>query len=341
MTHEHSQSGATSLKRSDRVAAVTIEELSPLPDRLLGVREELNQLEYGPSTVLLAREDEQIVGAVRYALRHDPRRKHGLITDLQVDAPNRDLGLEERLITAAEERLQVHGVRKIDALILDGQGWAPYFYRLGYWASRKTVAMEWDLQELGPIQDSSDCVIEQADWPDVDEVSQLVLDSYQPYWRWWREYREDKRWYRVEFPAENAPLETAELEADMRARVRSRVQRIADEPERTVFLARHDGRLVGLCDAVRRPDGDQLDLGVLVLRDFGGKRLGSAVLGRALHWLREGGLERARVTTTSGLDDYDPTVYLYNLSHGARILAEFVDLVKHTTSGQSPARTLP
>jgi GNAT superfamily N-acetyltransferase len=175
----------------------------------------------------------------------------------------------------------------------------------------------------------------------VDEVSRLVLDSYQPYWRWWREYREEKRWSRVEFPAENVPLETAELEAEMRDRVRTRLQRIADEPDRTVFLARHDGRPVGLCDAVRRPEGDQLEFGVLVLRDFGGKRLGSALLGRALHWLREGGLERARVTTTSGLDDYDPTVYLYNLSYGARILAEFVDLVKHTSARQPSAKTLP
>jgi N-acetylglutamate synthase-like GNAT family acetyltransferase len=341
MSHEESQMRTTSAQQSGRAAAVRVEELSPTPERLLGVREELNQLEYGPSTVLLATADGQIVGAVRYALRHDPWRKHGLIADLQVDEDYRDIGLEERLITAAEERLEGHGVRKIDALILDGQGWAPYFYRLGYWASRKTVAMEWDLRDLGPVQDSHDCVVERVDRPDVEEMSQLVLSSYQPYWRWWREYREDKRWYRVEFPAENVPLETAELEAEMRDRVRARVRRIADESDRTIFLARHDGRLVGVCDAVRRPEGDQLEFGVLVLRDFGGKRLGSALLGRALHWLRDGGLERARVTTTSGLDDYDPTVYLYNLSYGARILAEFVDLVKHTSAGQPSAKTLP
>jgi GNAT superfamily N-acetyltransferase len=310
-------------------AAIEIQELSPTPERLTGIREELNLLPYGPSTVLLAKHDSSLLGAIRCAMREDPWRKHGLVTDLQLDDEHRDVGLEERLIQAAEERLTAQGARKIDALIVDGRGWAPYFYRLGYWASRKTVVMEWDLERLGPIQDSPEYTIERLERIDVEEISQLVLDSYQPYWRWWREHREDQRWLRVEFPADEVPpLESAELEGEMRARVVARVERFVGKPDRALFLARRDGRSVGLCDAIRRSDRDQLDFGVLVLRDFGGKRLGSALLGRALHWLREARLERARVTTTSGLDDYDPTVYLYNLSYGAQIVAEFVDLVK-------------
>jgi GNAT superfamily N-acetyltransferase len=310
-------------------AAVEIEELSPTPEQLLGVREELNLLPYGPSAVLLAKEDGRLLGAVRCAMRDDPWRKHGLIADLQVDDERRDVGLEERLIDAAEQRLKARGARKIDAVILDGRGWAPYFYRLGYWASRKTVVMEWDLTQLGPMQDSPEYSIERPERIDVEEMTQVVLESYQPYWRWWREHREDQRWFRVEFPADEVPpLESAELEREMRQRVIARVERFSGDPNRTFFLARRNGRPVGLCDAIRRSDGDQLEFGVLVLRDFGGKRLGSALLGRALHWLREGGLERARVTTTSGLDDYDPTVYLYNLSYGAQMVAEFVDLVK-------------
>jgi GNAT superfamily N-acetyltransferase len=294
------------------------------------VRDELNLLAYGPSTVLLGTIGDELVGAIRYAVRDDPRRAHGLITDLQVDAAYRDAGVPEQLIRAAERQLRARGVRKLDALIQDGQGWAPYFYRLGYWASRKTVVMAWDLGRLGPVEDRPDCQIELADGPDVEAVTQLVLDSYQPYWRWWREAREDKRWERVDYPAENPPLESAALEAEMRARVRARVERIATDPARVVFLARQGERLVGLCDANRGAGADQLDFGVLVLRDFGGRRLGSALLGRALHWLRAGGLTEARVTTTSGLDDYDPTVYLYNLAYGARILVEFVDLVKRS-----------
>jgi GNAT superfamily N-acetyltransferase len=322
--------------RQHALAAPRIEPLAPTPARLRGTREELNQLTYGPSTVLVARRDDALLGAVRYAVRDDPRRPHGLIADLQVDAPWRDGGVADALIDAAERALAAAGVVKIDALVEDGQGWAPIFYRHGYWASRKSVVMRFDLRRW----DASDAAaapagvgIELVERPDVDEVTRLVLDSYQPYWRWWREHARDRRWVRVDFPAHMEPPASPGLERAMRARVRARLRRLGDDPDHVLFLARvADGQLVGLCDAARRPpegDLDQVDFGVLVVREFGGKRLGSALLRQALAWLRAGGLASARVTTPSGLDDYDPTVYLYNLAFGAQILCEFVDLVKH------------
>jgi GNAT superfamily N-acetyltransferase len=324
------------------LVAPRIEPLVPTPVRLRGHREELNQLAYGPSTVLLAHQDGDLVGAVRYAVRDDPRRPHGLIADLQVDSAWRDSAIAGSLIDAAERALAGAGVVKIDALIEDGQGFAPIFYRRGYWASRKSVVMRFDLQRLDAYEavvPPSGVRIELVERPGVDEVAQLVLDSYQPYWRWWREHLRDRRWVRADFPAQVEPPETVELEQEMRARVHARLRGLSDDPHHVLFLARAvDGQLVGLCDAARRPtdgDLDQLDFGVLVVRDFGGKRLGSALLGQALGWLRAGGLESARVTAPSGLDDYDPTVYLYNLSFGAQILGEFVDLVKHP--GAEPA----
>lgn len=316
-----------------------IEPLLPTPDHLTGLREEANQLPYRDSHVLVALEGTEVVGAIRYCERDDPWRRHGLIADLQIDGTRRGMGIEECLIEAAEERLLALGVRKIDALIRDGEGWAPHYYRKGYWPSRKTVVMEWDLAQMAPLEPASPFPIEFAAEPDVAEVTQLVIDSYQPYWRWWREHREDRRWIRVEWPAQNQPLESTELELEMRQRVSARVQRIHDDPQRAVFLARQGDRVVGLCDASRHQGSDQLDLGVLVLRDFGGRRLGSALLGHALRWLRDGAVQRARVTTTSGLDDYDPTVYLYNAC-GARIVVEFINLVKRSFHqlGEDPAQ---
>jgi|GEM_PF-791728 len=305
-----------------------IEELHPLPAGLQAPRDEADLLTYGPSTVLVASDGNGILGAIRYALRTDPRRRHGLIADLQIAPDARDCGVEERLIAAAEKNLLLAGVRKINAVILDGQGWAPHFYRLGYWASRKTVVMRWGLRTLDAPPDHPDCTIELVERPEIEVVTDLVLASYQPYWRWWREDREDRRWERVDWPAENPPLDDAALAADMRERVRERVRRLAEDPHCVAFLAYSGNRLVGMCDACSRSESDQLDFGVLVLRDFGGKQLGSALLGRALHWLHDHGLASAQVTTTSGLDDYDPTVYLYNLSYGARIVAEYVVLVK-------------
>ena len=84
-----------------------IEPLATVPARLLGVRRELNLLRYGPSELLVARRGEEIIGAVRYALRDDPELRHGLITDLTVEAGQEGAAdLPERLIEAAEQRLR-------------------------------------------------------------------------------------------------------------------------------------------------------------------------------------------------------------------------------------------
>jgi GNAT superfamily N-acetyltransferase len=310
---------------------LTITDMEPVPERVLGLRKELNLLWYGPSRVLLARDDaSEIVGAVRLAPRQDAWRRHGLIADLQVDPDWRNQGIEERLIQQAEAALRAQGVTKIDALIADGQGLAAYYYRLGYWPSRKTVVVGWDLSGVDPPPENAEFTIERLDRPQVDPVADLVLASYQPYWQWWKEQKEDKKWFRAEFPAEPEQPDSADLAAEMRARVCAAAGEIAERRDHVLFVARCDGRPVGLCDARAGtgPDDDNFSFGVLVLRDFGGKRLGSALLGHALHWLRTQGLSQARITTTSGLDDYDPTVYLYNLAFQGQILGEYVDLVK-------------
>jgi len=310
---------------------VAITPLEPVPDHLLGIRQEVNLLWYGPSQILVARDETgAIVGAIRLAFRHDPWRAHGLITDLQVDPAWRDRGVEEQLIQAAEDILRQGGVTKIDAVILDGQGWSSYFYRNGYWPSRKTVVMQWDLTQLRPPYENPEFTVELLEAPDVEQTTDLVLASYQPYWQWWKEQKEDKKWFRAEYPVAPEPPDTAELAAEMRERVRSVVRQLVERSDHVLFLARHDGQPVGLCDArlATPPREDNFAFGVLVLRDYGGKRLGSVLLGQALHWLRAHGLERAQITTTSGLDDYDPTVYLYTLSYGGQILGEYVDLVK-------------
>src|SRR5260370_2168427 len=151
-TTGRSDRGGSLKLRASLPQALRVEPLDPVPDHLLGVRDELNLLSYGPSTVLLGVIGDELVGAIRYAVRDDARRQHGLLADLQVDADHRDDGVPEQLIRAAERQLRARGVRKFDALIRDSQGWAPHFYRLGYWASRKTVVMLWDLDRLRPAE---------------------------------------------------------------------------------------------------------------------------------------------------------------------------------------------
>jgi ribosomal protein S18 acetylase RimI-like enzyme len=312
----------------------TIEALTPVPEHVLGTREEANLLTYGPSKILLAKYGEEIVGAVRFALRQDVRRLHGLIADLSVHEDYARQGIEDSLIVAAEERLKAQGVTKIDAIVRDGEGATVPYYERGYWAARKMVLLTWDLEALGALEIDHEFTITEQPDPDPEFLADFILNSYQPYWRWWKEYKEDTRWHRVEYPAEPEAPPSEALGREMRTRVEERVAAFGSEATQTLFIARLDGEVVGLCDAKAATDDVTFDWGLLVRRDFGGRRIGTALLWHALKWLKTQGLDSARIITTSGLDDYDPTVYLYSFAHGGTIRAEYLNLVKrrlHTT----------
>ncbi len=315
--------------------AYTIEPLTPAPEHVGGIREELNLLTYGPSDILLAKDGGAIAGAVRLALREDARRRHGLIADLTAHEDYARQGLEDALIAAAEERLKSRGVTKIDAVVRDGEGATVPFYERGYWAARKMVLLTWDLNSLDDLETSPAFTIEEQPAPEPGFLTDFALNSYQPYWRWWKEYKEDTRWHRVEYPAEPEAPPSAALAQEMRARVEARAAAFGTTAPQTLFAARIDGEAVALCDAKAAADDITFDWGLLVRRDFGGRRIGSALLGHALHWLKAQGLASARIVTTSGLDDYDPTVYLYAAAHGGVIRAEYLNLVKRRLYGGS------
>jgi GNAT superfamily N-acetyltransferase len=313
---------------------IYIAPLAAPPARVGGIRQELNQLWYGPSEVLVARrreEDEEVLGAVRLALREEPARPHGLITDLVVDDDLRESGLPERLIAAAEGRLKARGAQKVDAVIVDGKGWASYFYRQGYWSSRRTVVLAWDLPNRKPIARSEDFEVRQVDRPDPEETARFIVNSYQPYFRWWKEPREDQKWFRVELQAEDLEDQYKRASAEIRQRVVERVRRAGEKAPQTYFLAYREGQLVGLCDAVATPeggDGDTFEWCVLVAREYGGRQLGSTLFDHALEWLQGQGRRTAEYTSTSGLDDYDPLIYLATVAAGGAIRGEFLNLVK-------------
>src|SRR5688500_17061571 len=215
------------------------------PDRIGGVRMELNQLWYGPSEVLVARRgaadapgpsaatDDQVIGAVRLATRARPERPHGLITDLVVDEELRETGLPERLIEAAEGRLRSRGVRKIDGVILDGKGWASYFYRTGYWSSRRTVVLTWDLATRPAVERGETFEVRQVDRPDPTEMARFIVNSYQPYFRWWKEPREDQKWLRVELQPEDLRDQFERASAEVRERVIEQVANAGREAPQT------------------------------------------------------------------------------------------------------------
>jgi predicted N-acetyltransferase YhbS len=241
----------------------------------------------------------------------------------------RETGLPERLIEAAEARLTERGAQKLDAVVLDGRGWAPYFYRRGFWSSRRTVVLWWDLAARPAIETNQEFEVRQVDRPDPEQVARFILNSYQPYFRWWKEPREDQKWLRAELQPEDRRDQFERASADVRQRVIEAVRNAGQDAPQTYFLAYHDGELVGLCDAKDAPAGhDTFDWCVLVARAYGGRHLGSTLLDHALGWLQRRGRQGAEYTSTSGLDDYDPLIYLATVATGACIRGEFLDLVK-------------
>lgn len=312
-------------------------EIQPLedpPERVGGIRQELNHLWYGPSEVLVARAPgaagDQAAGAVRLAMRERLSRPHGLITDLVVDSALRESGLPEQLLAAAEERLKQRGAEKLDAVTVDGQGWASYYYRRGFWSSRRMVVLTWDLTNRNPVERSADFRVERVDRPDPETTARFILNSYQPYFRWWKEAREDQKWDRVELQEDEAVDKYQQAAADIQRRAVELVQSAGTDCPQTYFLAYQGDTLVGLCDAKDAPGSqDTFDWCVLVSRSFTGKALGSTLLDHALEWLASRGRKTAEYTATSGLDDYDPIIYLSTVVTGAQIRGEFLNLVKN------------
>ena len=329
------------------VPAFEITPLADTPERVRGVRQELNLLFYGPSEVLVARPagaaaaSDEVAGAIRVAMRERPTRPHGLIADLTVDDALRESGLPEALIAAAEERLKAQGAEKLDAVTVDGKGWAPYYFRRGFWSSRRMVVLTWDLERRNPVERNPDLRIEQVGAPDPQLIARFALGSYQPYFRWWKETAEDQKWDRVDLQHEDeaaadsggAPSRRdaySRAPEAIRGHALDLVTRAAASDAHTFFLAYQDGELIGLCDAKDAPEGeDTFDWCVLVSRHFGGKALGSTLLDHALTWLRSRGRRYAEYTSTSGLDDYDPLIYLSTVATGAQIRGEFLNLVKN------------
>lgn len=301
-------------------------EAAEIPESLARPRREANLLWYEPSQVLAATAEGGTVGAVRISRRVD-HSDHGLITDLIAEEPYRSRGLAQALIETAEAELKAREVNMVEAVVIDGQELTFPFQNRGYIPFRKTVVLQWDLTRLKEFQAVPGLDIEVAKNIDSQEVAEFIFSSYQPYWQWWKETGEEAPIGRAEYPVSDPPTTLYKVKQRNWGRVIGALKRFnADVPQRMV-IARKDGNIVGLCDAKADPD-DSMDWGVLISRDVGGRAIGSALLGPALGWLRDQRLKSAQVTTTSGLDDYDPTVYLYVLSGGATIRGEFLVLRK-------------
>lgn len=289
------------------------------------LQHEANLLWYQPDEII-----QTDGGAIRIALRAHDTLKHGLISDLYLAEGVDAKKTAAELIATAEKKLQAQGITKIDAVILDGNKTSDFFIAAGYWPSRKTVVVEWDLSKVGsPVLPEGLEVDIENEFNPV-ELAEFILHSYQPYWTWWKDDAFDRMWERIDYPG----MEPDEVEqkntADNRAKVIAMLQAAQKNPDQKFFIARRGGNIVAMCDAYARTGtgDDSFEWGAMLVRDHPGKGLGNFLVLSALNWLKSKGLSTATITTTSGLDDFDPTVYLYVQSCRGKIKAEFLNLVK-------------
>ena len=89
---------------------------------------------------------------------------------------------------------------------------------------------------------------------------------------------------------------------------------------KTFFVAYDGEKAIGMVDA-------NLEIGVVIRKGYGGEGLGTGLLRRVLDNLKRKGKEKVTTLATSGLDDYDPQIYLYTMN-GGKIVREYICLLK-------------
>lgn len=322
---------------------ITILPIQEVPAHVAHPHREYNLLEYGASSILGAyNPNNELLGVIRYARRINTGLAHGVLADLHLQtelSPELAKKTASELIATAEKNLRNPqtdghvGVTKIDAVVIDGSKLTQHFIDNGYWASRKMVVVEWDLKTIQAPTQMEGISLTLELQPNVNELADFILSSYQPYWRWWKNDAFDRLWDRVDYP----DVTTDQVEVETAEHNREHVQNMLENGiaealtgEHIFAIARRDGKIIGMCDAkIPAENGDDCsDWGVLMQREHPGRGFGNLLLFSALQWLKSKGQFTATITTTSGLDDYDPTVYLYVQSCGGKIKGEFNNLVK-------------
>ncbi|MGC8766298.1 MAG: hypothetical protein ACP5QP_01170 [Brevinematia bacterium] len=314
-----------------------------LPDYLKSKYREINGFAYKESKLFIVKVNDKDVGAVRVAIRDDKVHKEGLISDLSFSDHEILSKVGSDVIKFAESYLLSLGINKIEAIVEEGKKLNYIFYDNGYWPSWKPVVISWDLENLN-LDTPKDIdfnsyqfdIIHSKDFTEdfIEEISKFVFDSYQPYFRWWREYKNDYRWWRTNYDDGSLPQLEDYLKEEMIGRIRDYLLEIKNKNSIIVrgFI---DGKLEGICDAIVDEKEENMVIGVAVSKKLKAKNFGSILLINALKFLKDNGVKQPIVITTSGLDDYDPTVYLYTLAGKGQIVKEYTVLIKRKFSDSS------
>ncbi|MDP3724595.1 MAG: hypothetical protein Q8R11_03105 [bacterium] len=198
--------------------------------------------------------------------------------------------LPRSLIQSGEYLLKEKDALTFSALVIDGRGLIGPFYKAGYKPVRRTVSLTWDLKNLPAIEVNPSLVVKTFDKP-TPAIIRFIHDAYSPYWVPWKGKSLDF------------------------------IDRMV--PVRTRFFAVYQGKeMVGLTEP--------FVFGPMMQKGIAGQKIGSTMMASVLQWFKDQGKSKAQWTVPSGLDDYDPVVYLSTLSTGAKIEREYIILEKQT-----------
>lgn len=270
--------------------------LKKLPKEFSRPHKEPNLLIYTDFQILISVDMKgQVTGSIRTGINVDDSQE-GLITDLWVNELRMQgvalRGYYARLLKEAESSLRKLGVKKVDAYYLDGPGRLSYYYSCGYVLQRRTVEIEWELSTKN-----------------VSKASTNVVK---------RKMKNDK--VKIKKFREKDKTELVELLLDAHQSYWSPWSKTRLPRFRDVFVAYKGKQAVGMAD-------EGLEIGVVVRKGFGGEGLGSVLLNHVFRALKKKGKKKAITLATSGLDDYDPQIYLYTMN-GGKIVREYVNLQK-------------
>lgn len=166
----------------------------------------------------------------------------------------------------------------------------------------KRMDLRWDLgKPLFPLfQEYS---IREASVSDFPKLSEIAVEAYLPEWTWWVN--------------SVGGIERA------RAELCAYFHDFLEHPMKRIFITEESTAIVGFVGANAAVNPGTLGYGVAVLPEFRRKGRGTALLAKALSWLRGTGVTEARLEegTVSPLDQDTPAVRLY-LKLGARVISE-------------------
>jgi len=209
----------------------------------------------------------------------------------------------DELVRRALEYVESRGPEYLKANTLAIEPYVEVFKGFGFKPVRRILRIAWDLTHEMRLL-NTDSQIEELTEPMVTDAVRTYCEGLTPYWDWWTE-------------------ESGGHEAVLRVG-----EQLIRRDLSNWIVAKVGGKIAGISGVISNPATKEARFcGVIVLPEFRHRRLGSALLRKAIEKAKRQGQERLVVFTFASLDSLAPGAILY-LKSGGKIEAEYLHLEK-------------